>query len=304
MKGLKSAPQLPNGMAERRRLMCDMLIALSPCVVAGVYRFGMRAAMLMLISVISAVVVEYIWQKFVIKTDVQIGDCSAVVTGLILGLSLPVGVSWWMPVVGSFFAILFIKAIFGGIGDNFMNPALSGRAVLLISWASGMNTFYAPVNSLSGAVDGVSAATALATGEEHILNLLIGNIPGSIGEVSKIMILVGLAYLLVRRVISWHVPVSMILGVMVLSALMGQDPLYAVLSGSVMFAAVYMAPDYTSSPRTTAGQLIYGFMCGIIVVVIRTYSKYPEGVTFAILLMNIVTPLIDRSLKAKKEVAA
>jgi len=304
MKGMRSAPQLPGGKAEVRRLMCDMLIALTPCALVGVYRFGMRAAMLMLISMLTAVAVEYLWQKLVVKTEVSINDCSALVTGLLLGLTLPVGVKWWLPVVGSAFAIIYIKALFGGLGDNFMNPALAGRAVLLISWAGAMNSYSMPVNSFTGAVDGVSAATALATGNEHILNLLIGNVPGSIGEVSKIMILLGLAYLLFRGVITWHVPVSMVLGVMVLSLCMGENPLYAVLSGSVLFAAVFMAPDYSSSPRTTVGQLIYGFMCGIVVVVIRSFSKYPEGVTFAILLMNIVTPLIDRSLKVKKEVAA
>lgn len=305
MKGLKSAPQLPGG-AETRRIMCDVMIALVPCVIAGVYRFGIKAAMLIAISMGTCVVIEFLWQKLILRQEATLGDCSALVTGLILGLSLPVGVSWWMPVIGSAFGILYIKALFGGLGDNFMNPAVAGRAVLLISWSAAMCTFVEPVNNVFGTADVVSGATALVSGDEHMLNLLMGNIAGSIGEVSKVMILLGLVYLLYRKVIKWHVPVSMLAGVMLLSWILGQNPLYAVMSGSVLFAAVYLAPDYVTSPRTTVGQLIYGFVLGIVIVVIRTYSKYPEGVTFAILLMNIITPLIDRSLKVKKaeEVAA
>ena len=217
-------------------------------------------------------------------------------TGLILGLNLPPTAPWWMAMVGSAFAIIIVKELFGGIGSNFMNPALTARAVLLASWPVFMTNFVNPTYWAEG-VDAVTTATPLATGSVATLDLLLGRIPGSIGEVSKIMILVGLAYLLITRTISWRIPVIMVATTGLLSWAFGSDPLAAVLSGGLLFGAVFMATDYTTSPMTAKGQALYAVGCGLIVAVIRAFGNYPEGVTYGILVMNVATPLIDKFIK-------
>ena len=297
---LSGAPQMVTGM-DTRRIMMIVLLSLLPASAAGVYLFGWYALLLLVLSMASAVATEYAWQKLA-KKPVRIGDCSALVTGLILGLNLPATAPWWIPVIGSAFAILIVKSVFGGIGNNFMNPALTARAMLLASWPARMTTWMLPVRSIFGeTVDAVTSATKLAGGDFSNLQLFLGNVPGTIGEVSKVAILIGFAILLFTGVIRWHIPVVFIASTALFSWAFGSgsfnfagDPLTAILSGGVMFGAVFMATDYTTCPMTVKGQIIFAFGCGLIVTVIRTFGAYPEGVTYAILLMNIATPLIDK----------
>jgi electron transport complex, rnfABCDGE type, D subunit len=290
---LSTAPHIRSG-ANTQVLMRDVLIALLPTTAAGIYYFGLSAAMVIAVSILSCVLFEYLWQR-VTKQPVRIYDLSAAVTGLILGLNLPSTAPWWMPVIGALFAIVVTKQLFGGIGDNFLNPALVARAVLLASWPARMTgaTAYALPTCWSGA-DAVTSATPLAGYEASTMDLFLGNIPGSIGEVCKAAILLGLIYLLVRRVISWRIPVTFLAVFAALSALVGQNALNELLMGGVLFGAVFMATDYTTSPMTARGQIIYAALCGVLVCVIRNFGAYPEGVTYAILIGNIATPLIDK----------
>lgn len=280
-----------------KRLMLYVLLALLPTATFGVYAYGLHALMLLCLSSATAVVCEFVWQK-IAKQPVRVGDFSALVTGLILGLNLPANAPWWLAVIGSALAILLVKQLFGGLGDNFLNPALAARAVLLASWPVHMTSYVVPTFFEAG-VDAVTAATPLATQNANLLSLFMGNIPGCIGEVSKIAILLGLVILLLTRTVTWHIPVSMVGGVFVFSWLFGADPVYAILSGGVLFGAVFMATDYVTSPMTPVGRIIYGLCIGLIITVIRNFGAYPEGVTYGILLMNIVTPLIDRFLPRK-----
>ena len=282
------------GRESTGRIMRDVLLALLPALVVSVVMFGVNALVVTCISVASCVLFEYLWQR-ITKQPIRIYDFSAAVTGLILGLNLPSTAAWWMPVVGALFAIVITKQLFGGIGDNFLNPALLARAVLLASWPARMTgaTAYALPTCWSGA-DAVTSATPLAGYEANTMDLFLGNIPGSIGEVCKAAILLGLIYLLVRRVISWRIPVTFLAVFAALSALVGQNVLNELLMGGVLFGAVFMATDYTTSPMNPRGQFIYAALCGVLVCVIRNFGAYPEGVTYAILIGNIVTPLIDK----------
>lgn len=291
---LSIAPHIRSGETTSR-LMLNVIIALVPCAIAGIYNFGVNALVVLAVSMVTAVAAEYLFQV-IARRPVRVGDLSALVTGLILGLNLPPTAPWWMAMVGSAFAIIIVKELFGGIGSNFMNPALTARAVLLASWPVFMTTFVNPTYWAEG-VDAVTTATPLATGGVATLDLLLGRIPGSIGEVSKIMILVGLAYLLITRTISWRIPVIMVATTGLLSWAFGSDPLAAVLSGGLLFGAVFMATDYTTSPMTAKGQAVYAVGCGLIVAVIRAFGNYPEGVTYGILVMNVATPLIDKFIK-------
>ena len=291
--------------ASTRRIMTHVTIAMLPAVVAGIYLFGWRAAAVLVLSTASAVAAEIAWQA-ITKQKSTVTDGSALVTGLMLGLNLPSTVPWWLPIIGSAVAIVLVKQLFGGIGDNFMNPALTARAVLLSSWPAYMaaSAYVLPVKSLT-AMDAVSSATPLAYLDGtmnfsfSIKDLFFGNIAGCIGEVCKLAILIGFVYLLLTKVIRWEIPVFVVGTVALLSWLLGVDPLRAILSGSVLFGAVFMATDYTTSPMYRKGQIVYAIGIGVIIVVIRQFGKYPEGVTYAILLMNIVTPLLDRWLKSK-----
>ncbi|MDL2217429.1 RnfABCDGE type electron transport complex subunit D [Christensenellaceae bacterium OttesenSCG-928-M15] len=295
---MSTAPHIRSGETTRR-IMADVLIALVPCVIAGVYRFGLSAALLIAVCLFTSVLSEFVWFKLS-KRPMRVNDLSALVTGLILALNLPPTTSWWVAAIGCVFAIILVKQLFGGIGDNFVNPAIAARAALLASWPVQMTTFILPLNSATAtAVDAVTSATPLSTGSAEYWNLFVGNIPGSIGEISKLMIIVGLLYLLIRKVITPVVPLCMLAGTALMSWILGGDPLAAILSGGVMFGAVFMATDYTTSPMTTKGQVVYAFGAGIIVSIIRKYGAYPEGVTYAILVMNIVTPLIDKYMKPK-----
>ena len=287
-----------------RSLMLDVLIALLPTTAAGIYLFGLRAVWVLAVSVASAVIAEYVWQKLT-RRPVRVGDLSAVVTGLILGLNLPANAPLWMPAIGSAFAIIIVKQLFGGIGHNFLNPALAARAVLLTSWPAHMTSAILParllgLSSAATSVDATTSATPLAlVGNWNNTDLFLGNIPGAIGEVCKLAILLGFLYLLLMKVITWHIPVVFVGTVALLSWVLGGDPLTAILSGGVLFGAVFMATDYVTNPMLRRGEALFAFGCGVLVVIIRKFGNYPEGVTYAILIMNILTPLIDRSMKRR-----
>lgn len=288
-----------------RNLMLDVLIALLPTTAAGIYLFGLKAAWIIVISIASAVIFEYLWQKLA-KRPVRVGDLSAVVTGLILGLNLPANVPYWMPVVGSAFAIIIVKQLFGGIGHNFLNPALAARAVLLTSWPAHMAAIGVLPQRLLGlssaqtGVDVITTATPLSPAANNTLyDLMLGNVPGAIGEVCKIAIIIGFLYLVIMKVINWQIPVIFVAVVAAFTAILGGDPLKAILTGGVLFGAVFMATDYVTNPMLKRSQAIFATGCGIIVVCIRQWGVYPEGVTYAILLMNILTPLIDKAMKRR-----
>lgn len=287
---LSAAPHVHSPQSTRA-LMLNVIIALLPCAVFGVVRFGANALILLAVATLSAVLAECVWQKLSGRR-VLIGDLSAAVTGLILGLNLPPYAPWWLAVVGSAFAVVVVKGLFGGLGDNFINPALAGRALLLASWPRLMASWWA--------ADAVSGATPLADPSAYSLKqLLLGDIPGTIGEVCKLAILAGFIYLLVTQTISWRIPVSMVASAFVFSWLFGRDPVASVLSGGLMFGAVFMATDYVTCPMAPAGQIIYAALAGLLVAVVRCFGSYPEGVTFAILLMNAAAPLIDRSIRRR-----
>ncbi len=307
---VSSAPHV-HSKDTTQSIMRDVLIALLPTTLMGIYCFGLNAALLCIVGIAVAVLAEYAYQKLT-HQKVRICDLSAAVTGLILALNLPGNAPWWLAAVGSAISVVLVKQLFGGIGDNFMNPALTARGILLASWPVRMTAWYLP--TFCKGVDAVSSATVLGGYEASLFDMFIGFIPGTIGEVSKAAILVGFVYLLVRKVISWRIPVVFVGSFAILAAIfkMDQDVLTSVLSGGLLFGAVFMATDYTTSPMTELGQYIYAVGCGLILAVIRKWGSYTEGVTYAILVMNIVTPLIDKFVKirvygqekAKKEVKA
>jgi len=285
-----------------KNIMFDVLIALMPALIAGVIVMGYRAAFISVICVVSSVFFEWIWNKLMKKPS-TIGDYSAAVTGLLLALNMPVTIPFWMPIIGCLFAIIIVKQFFGGIGHNFMNPALAGRAFLLAAWAKDMTTWIAPFEKLYlfNNTDIVSSATPLIMVKEGMsdslpsyLDLFLGNISGCIGEISALAILIGAAYLIVRKVIDLKIPLTYILTVFILSYIAGKDGLYQIMSGGLLLGAFFMATDYVTTPYTKTGQIIFGFGCGFLTFVIRNWGGYPEGVSYSILLMNLLTPLIDR----------
>lgn len=278
-------------------IMRDVIIALMPAFAVSIYVFGMKAILVTLTSVLSCVISEYVFRKIANRSN-TIGDLSAVVTGILLAFNLPATIPLWMVVIGGFVAIFIIKQLFGGIGDNFINPAIGGRLVLFISFATAMTTWMAPFG-YKGA-DIVTGATPLAMLSEGASNLpsymelLIGTVGGSLGEISAAALLLGGAYLIFRKVISPVIPSVFIGTVFVFTWALGYDPVYQILSGGLMLGAIFMATDYTTCPLTTTGKVIFAAGCGFITTVIRLFGSYPEGVSFAIILMNIITPLIDR----------
>ena len=281
-------------------LMLDVITALMPAVAAGVWLFGWNAARVILISVAACVGFEFLWEAL-LKKPVTVNDLSAVVTGVILAMNLPSTAPWWLIFIGSAVAILLVKQLFGGLGDNFVNPAIAARAVLLASWPalmSGSSAYVTPFDAVSTATPLATLAEG-ATANYSMIDMLIGRMPGCIGEVSKIAILLGLAYLLIRKTIAWHIPVTMVASFMLFTWAFGGDPVTGVLMGSVLFGAVFMATDYVTCPMTTTGKLIYAGGAGLILALIRAFGGYPEGTTYAILLMNVVTPLIDRATRRR-----
>lgn len=291
---LSSAPHIKTADTTQR-LMLNVIIALLPCAIAGVIFFGWSAALVLAVAVVSAVLAELVWQKLA-HQKVRIADCSAALTGLLLGLCISPITPWWVVMIGSFFAIIVVKQLFGGIGDNFLNPALTARAVLLASWPAYLTTHIAA----NGFADVVTSATPLMDSSFSQLQLFLGNVPGAIGETSKLAILVGFVYLLLTKTIRWEIPVFVVLSTAVTSLLLGGDPVMSILTGGVLFGAVFMATDYVTSPMNRWAQIVYAIGIGVIIVVIRNFGDYPEGVTYAILLMNIAAPLLDRVMPEGK----
>ena len=279
-----------------KSVMLHVIIALVPSIIAAAVIFGARALLLTLVTTASAVVWEALC-CILMKRKTTIDDLSAVVTGILLALNLPATLPLWMAAIGSFISIAVVKELFGGLGKNFANPAIVGRIVLMLSFTSAMTNWVEPFYYKSG--DAVAQATPLVTKSEEYLDLFLGNCGGTIGEVCALAIIIGGIYLVAVRVISPVTPIAFLAGVMVFSFLVGEDPIYQVLSGGVMLGAVFMATDYVTTPVTSLGKLIFGLGCAIVTCVIRFYCSMAEGVSFAILFMNILTPFIDMATKTR-----
>ncbi|HAX34832.1 MAG TPA: Na+-transporting NADH:ubiquinone oxidoreductase subunit D [Tyzzerella sp.] len=280
-------------------IMRDVIIALVPATAAGIYYFGLRALILIVAAIISAVFFEWLYEK-ITKKPVTINDLSAVVTGLLLAMNLPASAPVWVAIVGSAFAIIFAKQLFGGLGQNFINPALAGRAFLLASYPTEMTTWVVP-NGL--AADAATYATPLAQLKNgapaaSLKQLVMGQVGGTIGETCAIALIIGGIYLLYKHVISWKIPVIYIATVFILFAVIGRHgmrmPLQEIFAGGVMLGGIFMATDYASSPVTPKGQVIFAVGAGLLTYLIRTFGGYPEGVSYSILIMNCCVPLIER----------
>ncbi|MFP4456282.1 MAG: RnfABCDGE type electron transport complex subunit D [Clostridia bacterium] len=279
-----------------KKVMIDVLIALTPVSIAAVIYFGVEALILMLVSMFTAMLTEsFLYNKKEGISEVfknMFGDGSAAVTGLIFAHVVSPLLPIWIAILGSFFAIFIGKYVFGGIGSNTFNPALVGRAILVASFPAQMTTWLNPIDAATG-------ATPLVTGTADKLPMFLGMIGGSLGETSALAILVGAAYLLYKKHITWHTPVAFVGSVAILSYVFGVDPIYAILAGGVMYGAFFMATDMVTTPITRKGQFIFGLGCGLITIIIREFGALPEGVMFSILIMNSLTPLIDRLVKPR-----
>lgn len=284
------------GDASTRRIMLDVVLALLPACVVSVVIFGPICAAILALSVIGAVAAEHVTRR-ILKRDNTVGDLSAVVTGLLLGMNLPATVaSLWMAPLGSIIAIVVVKQLFGGIGMNFVNPAIAGRIILMMSFTAFMSEWPVPLAWLGNpAADATTFATPLAEGapKVEILSMLFGLRGGCLGETCAIALLVGGVYLCIRRVITPLIPAVFVGTTVLMTWALGADPLQQLLSGGLLLGAIFMATDYTTSPCTNLGRIIYAVGCGVITAVIRIFGSLPEGVSFAIILMNILTPHID-----------
>ena len=283
-----------------QKIMLDVIIALLPATIFGIYIFGASAALTVAISVATCVVVEYIYQKLM-KQPITVGDLSAALTGLLLALNLPSGAPFWMPILGGIFAIIVVKQVFGGLGQNFMNPALGARCFLMISFAARMTTF---------TYDGVTTATPLAVMEQgksvDVMKSFLGFVPGTIGETSALLLIIGGVYLVFKKVISPIIPCVYVAVVAIFVLIFGGhgfDLSYMaaqIFSGGLMLGAIFMATDYSTSPMTVRGGVIFGIGIGAITMCIRLWGAYPEGMSFAILIMNACVPLINKYVKPKR----
>ena len=306
-------------------IMLDVIIALIPALIASIVIFGFRSLLITAVCVVSCVAFEYISRK-IMKRDNTISDLSAIVTGMLLAFNLPVTIPLWMCVIGCFFAIVVVKQFFGGIGQNFVNPAIGGRIVMLVSFSSAMTNWSEPLKWKDG-LDAVSAATPLASLEAggstdalpSLLEMFLGVRGGCIGETCAVALLLGFVYLLIRRVIKPVIPLCFVGTVAVIMLIAGKGSfefmLYEVLAGGLLLGAIFMATDYATSPLTTKGKVIFAIGCGIITAVIRLFANLPEGVSYAIIIMNILVPHIEtltkplpfgaeKEKKSKKEEAA
>lgn len=283
------------------KLMWNVVIAMLPALGVAIWTFGLPALGVVCVSLAACLLTEWLIARFLFHKPFTLLNGSAVITGLLLAFNLPSILPWWMVVIGAVVAIGIGKMSFGGLGCNIWNPALVGRVFLLLSFPAAMTTW--PVDVPSG-VDAVTGATYLAqmkhegasalANSSDILDMAIGHMNGSLGEVGSIAILIGLVWLLATRTITWHIPVSVLGGAAIMSWALGGNPLLDILAGGLMLGAVFMATDYVTSPMTHLGQLIFGALIGVITIIIRRFGAYPEGVSFAILLMNSFVPLINR----------
>jgi len=306
-----------------RKLMYGVVIALLPALAASIYYFGIGAIIVTLTSVLSCVAVEYLIQKFILKTKPSISDGSAIVTGLLLAFNVPSNLPVHIIVIGAIIAIGVAKMTFGGLGNNPFNPALVGRVFLLISFPVQMTSWPVPTGFKTGYADAVTGATPLGLLSEGVKNgeavsaimdkipshmqLFYGRMGGSMGEVAALALIIGGIYLLWKKIITWHIPVSILLTVAVFTGILWMadpvkfaDPLFHLLTGGIMLGAIYMATDYVTSPMTHKGMIIYGIGIGVITVLIRTWGAYPEGVSFAILIMNAFVPLLNMYIKPRR----
>ena len=315
-------PQVRTNM-DTRRIMINVMIALLPAFGVSIWQFGWKAVLLVIASMSSAVFWEWLYRKL-LKKPSSIGDCSAALTGLLLAMTLPASAPWWLPVIGTFFAIVIVKQLYGGIGKNFLNPALAARAFLIASYSLKMTSWSVP-NSLAAQVDGVTMATPMSylySGQPmpvylSMKNMFFGMMPGCIGEISVLALLIGAAYLMIRKIITWRIPVSFIGTVCLLNLIFGHAGytnfewmMYNLLSGALFLGAFFMATDYATTPVTPGGHILFGVGCGIVTVLIRYFGSYPEGVSYAILIMNLCAWAMDKAFRryqfgvSKEDIAA
>ena len=306
-----------------RKLMMGVVIALAPALAASVWYFGLGAIIVTLVSVVSCVAVEYLIQKFILKTKPSVSDGSAIVTGLLLAFNVPSNLPVHIIIIGAIVSIGVAKMTFGGLGNNPFNPALVGRVFLLISFPVQMTSWPVPSGFNTGYTDAVTGATPLAIMSEGIKNgeavsalmekipshmqLFYGYMGGSMGEIAALALILGGLYMIWRKIITWHIPVTILLTVAVFTGILWAadpmkypDPLFHLLTGGLMLGAIFMATDYVTSPMTAKGMIIYGIGIGVITVLIRTWGAYPEGVSFAILIMNSFVPLLNMYIKPKR----
>ncbi len=317
-----SASPHVKGPLTTQGIMADVIIALLPALIWGIYIFGARSLTIVLVSVTSCMAFEYLYRKIMQKSN-SLGDLSAVVTGILLAFSLPVSVPLWLPVIGSFFAIVIVKQLYGGIGKNVVNPALAARIFLFVAFPQELTSFTVPYKHLpafkinvsdilSSTSDVVAGATPLADlknaviPEQSLIDIIFGNLAGCIGEISASLLIFGGLYLVFKKIISPAIPLSYIATVAVVSYAFPMQnisrtdfALYQLFTGGLILAAFFMATDYTTSPVTTTGRVIYGVGCGLITVFIRFFGGYPEGVSFAILIMNLFVWYIDSATKPR-----
>lgn len=305
------------------KIMWGVVIALFPTLLVSFWYFGLGAVILTLTSVAACVLFEYAIQKFILKQPPAINDGSAVITGILLALNVPSNLPVWMMIIGALVAIGIAKMTYGGLGKNPFNPALVGRVFLLISFPVNMTSWPLPMVNRTVLTDAITGPTALGVVKEGIskgdsvdklmsqvpsyVDMLMGNMGGSLGEVSAIAIILGGLFMLFRKIISWHIPASFILTVFLFTGVLYLmdptryiDPVFHLLTGGLMLGAIFMATDMVTSPMSKTGMLIFGLGCGILTVLIRVWGSYPEGVSFAILIMNAVVPLINKGFKPKK----
>ncbi len=297
------------------KIMRDVLIALLPAWLVSMLFFGWSVVGITLLSVVCCIGFEYLIQRYLVKGDCTICNLSAAVTGVLLAFNLPASIPWWIVVIGAFVAIGVAKMTFGGLGKNPFNPALVGRVFLLIAYPAQMTSFpqpNVPVDAFSGATPLAKVKFgALSVQDIHFQDMLFGAIPGSLGEVAALALLIGFAYLLCRRVITWHLPVTILATMAVVAfvvalgrgesgSVLYEFPLFHILAGGAILGSVFMATDYSTSPMTIRGAVIYGVGIGLITMFIRLWGSYPEGMSFAILIMNSTVPLINRYVKPRR----
>ena len=294
LPNVSSSPHFRSTLTTRREML-DVCIAMLPIVIWGAFHFGPYTLVITICTVATAVAAEYIYEKLM-HLPITIGDCSAIVTGMILSMNMPPAIPVWVPMVGAVFAIVVVKQLYGGLGQNFTNPAIAARCFLRIAYSGLMNDFS------YGSFDNMTSATPLAmirAGEEvNLWDLFIGNVPGTIGEVSKLCLLIGIVYMIWRNIITPRIPIVYIGTVAIFMFIVGGfDPYYMLIqlmSGAIIFAACFMANDYVTSPVTHQGQILYAIFCGIMTGIIRTWSPTAEGASYSILLGNLLVPILDR----------
>lgn len=298
---VSSAPHI-TGKDSSRSIMLDVIIAMVPALIAATMIFGFRALILTAVTVAACVIFEALWNKAT-KKEQTIGDLSAVVTGMLLAFNMPATMPYWMAIVGAAFAIIMVKQLFGGIGYNFVNPAITARIILATSFAGSMTNFAFPVTTCDALASATplaaNAAGAFADGSYPFYEMFLGMHGGVIGEVSALALLVGFVYLLIAKVISPVIPVTYVATVAVLAVVFGQNPLFHILGGGLLLGAIFMATDYVTSPYTVKGKIVFGIGLGLITMIIRIFGSMTEGVSYAILLMNLFVPYINRLTRQK-----